>query len=68
MTDDRKQQRIDEVHALLADFANQHLVNAPDLAGYIHKLSDAMTPNATLGQTCHGGLMAPPLVRFPQMG
>ena len=38
MMDDRKQQRIEEVKALLAAFADQHLVNAPDLVGYIHRL------------------------------
>ena len=38
MIDDRKQRRIEEVKTLLAGFANQRLVNAPDLVGYIHKL------------------------------
>jgi hypothetical protein len=38
MTDTRKQERIEEVKALLANFARQHLSNAPDLVGYTMKL------------------------------
>lgn len=38
MIDPKKQARIDEVKALLADFSEQHLARAPDLAGYIEKL------------------------------
>ena len=38
MMGDRKQQRIEEVKALLAAFADQHLVNASDLVGCIHRL------------------------------
>ncbi len=40
MIDPRKQARIDEVKALLADFSEQHLARAPDLVGYIEKLWD----------------------------
>ena len=40
MIDPKKQARIDEVKALLADFSAQHLARAPDLAGYIEKLWD----------------------------
>jgi len=40
MIDDRKQERIEEVKALLTGFAGRHLVNAPDLVGYIQKLWD----------------------------
>src|SRR3970040_237777 len=38
MNDPKKQARIDEVKALLADFSKQHLARAPDLAGYLEKL------------------------------
>ena len=38
MIDLKKQARIDEVKALLADFSKQHLARAPDLAGYLEKL------------------------------
>ena len=38
MIDSRKQQRIEEVAALLADFTQQHFVNAPDLIAYTQKL------------------------------
>jgi len=38
MTDTRKQQRIEEVKASLADFAQHHFVNAPDLVAYTQKL------------------------------
>jgi hypothetical protein len=38
MNDPKKQARIDEVKALLADFSEQHLASAPDVAGYIEKL------------------------------
>jgi hypothetical protein len=38
MNDAKKQARIDEVKALLADFSKQHLASAPDVAGYIEKL------------------------------
>ena len=38
MNDPKKQARIDEVKALLADFSKQHLASAPDVAGYIEKL------------------------------
>ena len=38
MIDARKQQRIEEVRASLADFARQHFVNAPDLIAYTQKL------------------------------
>ena len=40
MNDAKKQARIDEVKALLADFSKQHLASAPDVAGYIEKLWD----------------------------
>jgi hypothetical protein len=40
MIDDRKQARIEEVRALLTDFARQHFADAPDLAAYIRKLWD----------------------------
>ena len=40
MVDPKKQARIDEVKALLADFAKQYLVSAFDVAGYIEKLWD----------------------------
>jgi hypothetical protein len=40
MVDPKKQARIDEVKALLADFSKQHLATAPDVAGYIEKLWD----------------------------
>ena len=40
MIDPKKQARIDEVKALLADFSKQHLASAPDIAGYIEKLWD----------------------------
>ena len=40
MVDPKKQARIDEVKALLADFSKQHLATAPDVAGYIDKLWD----------------------------
>ena len=38
MNDSAKQERIQEVGALLADFARAHFSNAPDLAGYTAKL------------------------------
>ena len=38
MTDSRKQQRIAEVKALLADFASQYWSTAPDLVAYTEKL------------------------------
>ena len=38
MTDTRKQERIEEVKVFLANFARQHLSNAPDLVGYTMKL------------------------------
>ena len=40
MVDPKKQARIDEVKALLADFSKQHLVSAPDIVSYIDKLWD----------------------------
>lgn len=40
MIDPKKQTRIDEVKALLADFLKQHLASAPDVAGYLEKLWD----------------------------
>ena len=40
MIDPKKQARIDEVKALLAEFSKQHLTRAPDLGGYIEKLWD----------------------------
>jgi len=40
MIDPKKQTRIAEVKALLADFSKQHLASAPDVAGYIEKLWD----------------------------
>ena len=40
MVDPKKQARIDEVKALLADFSKQHLASAPDVVGYIEKLWD----------------------------
>ena len=40
MVDTKKQVRIDEVKALLADFSERHLASSPDLAGYIEKLWD----------------------------
>ena len=40
MVDSKKQARIDEVRALLADFLKQHLASAPDVVGYIEKLWD----------------------------
>lgn len=40
MIDPKKQARIDEVKALLADFSEQHLARAPDLVGYIEILWD----------------------------
>ena len=40
MVDPKKQARIDEVKALLADFSKQYLASAPDVAGYIEKLWD----------------------------
>jgi len=40
MVDSKKQARIDEVRALLADFSKQHLASAPDVVGYIEKLWD----------------------------
>ena len=40
MVDSKKQARIDEVKALLADFSKQHLASAPDVVGYIQKLWD----------------------------
>jgi len=40
MIDPKKQARIDEVKALLADFSKQHLASAPDIAGYIENLWD----------------------------
>ena len=40
MIDPKKQVRIDEVKALLAEFSKQHLATAPDVAGYIEKLWD----------------------------
>jgi hypothetical protein len=40
MVDPKKQARIDEVKALLADFSKEHLATAPDVAGYIEKLWD----------------------------
>ena len=36
--DTRKQERTEEVRALLAGFATRHLANAPDLVGYTEKL------------------------------
>ena len=38
MNDAKKQARIDEVKALLADFSRQHFASAPDITGYIEKL------------------------------
>ena len=38
MIDARKQERIEEVKALLAGFAGQHFSNAPDLVTYTEKL------------------------------
>jgi hypothetical protein len=43
MIDPKKQARIDEVKALLADFSQQHLASAPDVAGYIEKLWDQIS-------------------------
>ena len=40
MVDPKKQARIDEVKALLADFSKEHLASAPDVVGYIEKLWD----------------------------
>jgi uncharacterized protein DUF6398 len=40
MDDPKKQARIDEVRALLADFSKQHLASAPDVVSYIEKLWD----------------------------
>ena len=40
MVDPKKQARIDEVKALLADFSKQHLASAPDVVGYVEKLWD----------------------------
>lgn len=40
MVDTKKQARIDEVKALLADFSEQHLASSPELADYIDKLWD----------------------------
>jgi hypothetical protein len=40
MVDPKKQARIDEVKAMLADFSKEHLATAPDVAGYIEKLWD----------------------------
>ena len=40
MIDDRKLARIEEVRALLTDFARQHFADAPDLAAYVGKLWD----------------------------
>lgn len=38
MIDTKKQERIEEVQAALADFAEEHFADAPDLAGYLEKL------------------------------
>ena len=38
MIDAKKQERIEDVKAVLADFAEQHFVDAPDLAAYLEKL------------------------------
>jgi hypothetical protein len=40
MLDPKKQIRIDEVKALLAEFSKQHLASAPDVVSYIEKLWD----------------------------
>lgn len=40
MDDPKKQGRIDEVKALLADFSKQHPASAPDVVSYIEKLWD----------------------------
>jgi hypothetical protein len=38
MADIKKQARIEEVKAALADFARQHFANAPELVAYVEKL------------------------------
>jgi len=40
MMDEKKQQRIEEVRASLAEFARQHFANAPGLAAYTQTLWD----------------------------
>jgi hypothetical protein len=40
MVDPKKQARVDEVKALLADFSKQHLASTPDIVSYIEKLWD----------------------------
>jgi hypothetical protein len=38
IVDEKKQRRIEEVHVLLDAFAEQYLIDAPDIASYIDKL------------------------------
>jgi hypothetical protein len=40
MLDPKKQARLDEVKALLADFSKHHFASAPDIVSYIEKLWD----------------------------
>ncbi|MEI6646701.1 MAG: DUF6398 domain-containing protein [bacterium] len=42
MIDERKQERIEEVKVLLADFTSQHLAGAPNLVAYIGELWDQL--------------------------